>query len=544
MTTATDTLGYAPAVLIGKPDGSMESNAPENKEQEKYQKLWGNGGGYRDFAPGEQWAQVFLAQANPKVGENVIDFGCGTGRGALGLAVFGRMKVTMVDFTDNCLDEDIKNMLVTQADVMSFVQADLEKPLPVAAKYGFCTDVMEHIPPEKVDVVIDNILKAAQHVFFAISTVPDHFGQTIGEQLHLTVESYEWWLEKFRKHDAVIHWSSAWDQGAFFYVSAWTTGADLVKTGRLNTEEEEILGNIKVNITKDLKLCVPHNKQEIPVMILAGGPSLNKHWDEIIEKRKSGQPLVTVNGTYNQAIERGLEPSAQIIVDARDFNKRFVVPHVAKTKYLFASQVHPDTIEAAPKDQVYLWHAAASSNDVVGKILDEYYKTKSMGWFPVPGGSTAVLRGFTLLRMLGFWRFEVYGFDSCLEEKFVLVRDKELCKHGTLGTVLEYPTMKLAQEAADELKNDYAQDGWEPRMAFEHHAYGQEENNSEQIIKVTCGSKIFYCHPWMASQAEEFMDQVKMMGDEVEMIVHGDGLISHILKTGAELVEKETFTLS
>lgn len=211
--------------------------------------------------------------------------------------------------------------------------------------------------------------------------------------------------------------------------------------------------------------------------------------------------MVTINGTYNQAIERGLKPSAQVIVDAREFNKKFVVPSVDICKYLIASQAHPATIDACPKDQTFLWHACAGGNDEVAKVLDEHYVPQNLGWFPVPGGSTAMLRSFALLRMLGFWRFEVYGFDSCLK-----VEDLE--------------------------KNE-----------FKHHAYEQKENDSKQIVVVTCGSRVFYCHPWMVSQAEEFMDQVKMMGDEVTMIVHGDGLISHILKTGAELAEKETITL-
>lgn len=498
MTTESAALGYKPAVLIKAADGEVVHDNAEpttpNKEKEKYEKLWGEISGYRDFSPGEQFASVFLQQVNPRAGATVIDFGCGTGKGSLNLVVLGRVKVVMLDFTGNSLDEDIKNMLVTQKDMMSFVQADLEKPLPVAAQYGYCTDVMEHIPPEKVDVVLDNILKAAQHVFFAISTVPDHFGQTIGETLHLTVQPYEWWLKKLRDRDATIHWSQGFEGGCFFYCSAWTSGADVVKIGHLNTADDAIFDNIKTNLVGGYKVCVPHNRQEQSVLLLGGGPSLKDFWPEIIEKRKAGQPLVTINGTYNEAIERGLKPSAQIVVDAREFNKRFVVPHVDTCKYLLASQAHPAIFEAAPKDQIWIWHATSDGNEPVKKILDEFYEPQKLGWFPVPGGSSAMLRAFPLLRMLGFCRFEVYGFDSCL------IGDK-------------------------------------------HHAYSQPENDSEQLAKIQLDGRIFYGHPWMISQAEEFMDLSKMMGDQVEMIVKGDGLIAHIIKTGAKMFDAEHFSL-
>ena len=39
----------------------------------------------------------------------------------------------------------------------------------------------------------------------------------------------------------------------------------------------------------------------------------------------------------------------------------------------------------------------------------------------------------------------------------------------------------------------------------------------------------------MAYQAFEFVDMVKGLGDEFMLDVKGDGLIAHILKTGAEM---------
>ena len=46
------------------------------------------------------------------------------------------------------------------------------------------------------------------------------------------------------------------------------------------------------------------------------------------------------------------------------------------------------------------------------------------------------------------------------------------------------------------------------------------------------GGKIFNCNPWMISQAQEFIDLIRMLGDEIELNIYG-GLLRHILGTGA-----------
>ena len=103
--------GYQPDVKEGS----------GNPEALKYGKLW-NMPEYREYSPGEQHVPVFLEQAKPKPASQVIDFGCGSGRAGLMLAVLGGLRVTFVDFIRNCLDEDIEKALTTQPDVLRFVK--------------------------------------------------------------------------------------------------------------------------------------------------------------------------------------------------------------------------------------------------------------------------------------------------------------------------------------------------------------------------------------------------------------------------------------
>src|SRR5262245_57632775 len=378
------------------PDAGIEGFAPVlqqtagNPEALKYGKLWQHPE-YRKVAPGEQLAQSFLQVAKPRPGAKVTDFGCGTGRGGLMLAVLGGLDVTLVDFVNNCLDDDVRAMLTTQAHVLRFIKADLERgPLPVSP-YGFCTDVMEHVPADSVDRVLDNLLRAAQHVFFSISTVEDVCGALLDppQKLHLTVQPYAWWLEQFTRRGCMIHWSQDAGGAALFYVSGWSTGTDVLDASDLNVAEAEILDNVRANLARNLSQVQPHSgRSPAEVMILGGGPSLNAFADEIKQRRADGAKLITLNGTYNWALERGLVPSAQIVVDARDFNARFVRPVIAGCRYLIASQCHPSVFEDLPADVTWIWHALSRGEGPLWEVLKGHYDPRNEIFYGVPGGPT------------------------------------------------------------------------------------------------------------------------------------------------------------
>ena len=465
------------SLIADAPEVTVDSVRP--LEKDLYKMMWDKPE-YRQVAPGEKIAHEFLKQAKPKQGATVLDLGCGTGRGGLNLAFFGGLDVTMVDFADNCLDKDIVPMLETQKHALRFVEADLSQPLPVQAAYGFCTDVMEHIRPHHVDIVIENCLAAAQHVFFQISTVDDKASELVGHKLHLTVRSYKWWLKKLKDHDCVIHWSKKTKGGCLFYVTAWVGGNDIVDVGVVNVDEDQIKKNVAYNIKQEFLQVQPYPTNDIETMIVGGGPSLPQHIEKIKQLRANGVKLIAINGAYKWCLDNGITPSAMVMVDARKFNARFTQPVVEDCKYFIASQCHPSVFKGLPKDRTYVWHTQA-------EILKEMLEAQFEECYPVPGGSTVLLRAIPLFRMLGFKRFHIFGCDSCLEES-------------------------------------------------KHHAFEQLENDDEIIIPVNVSGKIFNCNPWMISQAQEFIDLIRMIGDEIELEVYG-GLLHHILESGASMAD-------
>jgi uncharacterized Rossmann fold enzyme/SAM-dependent methyltransferase len=185
----------------------MRHNRPMS-EAEKYRLMWSLPE-YRHVAPGELVADEFMRIVRPL--GRVIDFGCGTGRGALRIS--RECEVVCVDFVENSRDDEAKSL--------PFVLWDFSEPgtAPIQGDFGYCTDVMEHIPPEKVDTTIANLLSATPKVFFQISTVPDNLGALIGQPLHLSVHQHDWWDEKFRSLGYAVQWSREEETAVLFYVT-------------------------------------------------------------------------------------------------------------------------------------------------------------------------------------------------------------------------------------------------------------------------------------------------------------------------------------
>lgn len=469
------TAGFAPTVKVGP---------PENPERAKYVKVW-ELADYRNVSPGELAASLFIERVKPDAESTCIDFGCGTGRGAMMLAAIGSLKVTMLDFAGNCLDPEVRQACETQPDYLRFREHDLTLPIPETARYGYCCDVMEHIPEEDVPAVLENILASAEHVFFSIATADDVLGAEIGEKLHMTVKPREWWEQKFRELEAVVHWTQDESNGFFAYATSWKDVSEVLPPGRINTPDDVINAQVEANIASGWTHARPYPRQEREIALLCGGPSLNDCVDQIRALREAGAAIITTNGSYHWALERGIKVSGQIVLDAREFNARFTRPVLDDCKYLIASQVHPSTLEGLPKERTVLWHVGISERcEVLAKEAAKYF-------YPIAGGSTVTLRAIPLLRMLGFYKMHLFGFDSCI------------------------------------------------RTAKDHHAYSQPENDTDAFAEVSCGKGIFRCTGWQIAQANEFRDLIRMIGDQIELEVYGDGLIAAIVREGAELSIKE-----
>jgi hypothetical protein len=181
----------------------------EMTEKDKYDLMWQEES-YRRVSPGEGLVDTFIDWVRPT--GTVIDFGCGTGRAGLAMKRRG-LGVTLVDFTSGSRDPE--------AELLPFFQLDITKrpPFSLSAKYGFCTDVLEHIPPEDIKDAIYFTMRCVDECFYQISLVPDVMGTLIGQDLHLTVHPYFWWLDLFRSMGYWVRRSEDQGQSALFHVA-------------------------------------------------------------------------------------------------------------------------------------------------------------------------------------------------------------------------------------------------------------------------------------------------------------------------------------
>lgn len=182
-------------------------------ERDKYTRIWQNPA-YHAMSPGQQLVPMFQDIIKDhsyrfQGSISVMDIGAGAGAASRALKDAG-FDVSAFDLTSEAWDHD--DIPLTTGSVWK----DLAGP-PRLCDYAYCCDMMEHIPPQFVALSVRNILSVAVHgAFFSISFVPDHFGASIGEPLHLTVQPFTWWRDTLREIGNVEEARDLQGEGIFF----------------------------------------------------------------------------------------------------------------------------------------------------------------------------------------------------------------------------------------------------------------------------------------------------------------------------------------
>ncbi len=248
----------------------------------------------------------------------------------------------------------------------------------------------------------------------------------------------------------------------------------------VNTDIEEVKDNVRSAIRRGLPQIQSFGAQDKLAVIVAGGPSLKDTFLELEELYKQNHMIIAVNGVHDYLMDHGIRPAIHILVDARASNARFVGRPTDTCNYMLSSQCAPEVFDALEGRNVRLFHTCSEREE---DILKEYYHGEN--YHIIYGGCTVTLRTLYLLKLLGFYRFDIFGWDSCY-------------------------------------------------MDGEHHAYDMPENEDEEIQKLICLDKEFECSAWMASQVQDFQDFTGAVGDHFQINVRGEGLIAHMIRAGAD----------
>lgn len=179
-------------------------------ERHKYTELWQSVPEYHDHSPGLENVDRFIKIMRPKENASLIDLGCGEGIAGLRFDEFG-LSVNWLDITDAGLSSLVPYRKFIKATLWS----NWNHFNKYGYDYGFCCDVMEHIPTECTMLAADRIITACRLTWFQIALVPDSFGQFIDQQLHLTVRSFKWWLEHLHELGEVIEARDLCEHGLY-----------------------------------------------------------------------------------------------------------------------------------------------------------------------------------------------------------------------------------------------------------------------------------------------------------------------------------------
>jgi hypothetical protein len=159
------------------------------KERDRYTRAW-NYAPYSNVSPGLNQLPSALKWMNPEPGATITDWGSGSGKASDALAAKG-FQVRMVDIASNAY----KGKLPVTICCLWEMGEDIGP-----TDYGYCTDVMEHIPTEKVDDVFEAIAKRTlKKCYFQIALFEDRCFRDAGP-LHLSVFPDHWWVNKIEKH--------------------------------------------------------------------------------------------------------------------------------------------------------------------------------------------------------------------------------------------------------------------------------------------------------------------------------------------------------
>lgn len=90
---------------------------------------------------------------------------------------------------------------------------------PEPADFVVCGDVLEHIEPECLEAVLDDLKRVTKKVaIFIVATQPSKKTLANGQNAHLIQEPVEWWLPKIRARFVIDHFGG--NEGEFMCILA------------------------------------------------------------------------------------------------------------------------------------------------------------------------------------------------------------------------------------------------------------------------------------------------------------------------------------
>lgn len=179
-----------------------KTEALNKKEKDKYQEIWQK---HNDYSSPNciEFAKYIILPIHGIINEGrCLDLGCGNGNTVQWLLnhfidAYG-IDITLLGVKKRVGDDYFNNKLKVR-----FCESPIWA-MPYGDNlfhYTFSTDFLEHIPPEKVEESIKEIIRVTRvKTIHCIATFPGN--EYFGHKTHLTIKPLAWWLKLFEKHNS------------------------------------------------------------------------------------------------------------------------------------------------------------------------------------------------------------------------------------------------------------------------------------------------------------------------------------------------------
>jgi hypothetical protein len=234
--------------------------------------------------------------------------------------------------------------------------------------------------------------------------------------------------------------------------------------------DDELYANIAANLERKLPVLGQYEAHDGVAVVVGSGPSVTNFIDDICRHMDNSHKIVALKDAHNWLTSMNLYPDYAVAIDPQQSRAGVFVPRYG-VNYFIASQVHPAMLDHLAGYDVSLFHLYIRKGQTV----------PPPGTPLIAGGTTTGLRAITLFYTLGFRKFVLYGYDSCL-------------KDGVLRM-----------------------NGDKPRPG------------DDTINEIVVDGRTFYCNPSMTAQASEFQNLFWSMPD-IQIESYGDGIITAILE--------------
>jgi uncharacterized Rossmann fold enzyme len=315
--------------------------------------------------------------------------------------------------------------------------------LPERADLVVCTDVLEHIEPERLDSVLEHIRTLGDYAFFVIATRPAEKDLPDGRNAHLIVRDAEWWKNKLANGFDIKACDIQEGFGLQVFAKPFILIGEIKGVGVLDYSERMKLIRENIKTTKNrlrprkfiyhsarrqddipmfglrvgfdgegkAKWAVPMPHDRVAI-VMCYGPSLADTWQLAISEKDSIEKadVISVSGAHDFLIERGIIPAYHVECDPRKHKGDMIAKPHKKVRYYMASCCHPDVVRKVAGENLTLWHMNEGEQSL--QILD--LEPNSI---LVPGGGSVGLRTIALLYIMGYRRFIIHGMDCSYRDE-------------------------------------------------------------------------------------------------------------------------------